>query len=147
MTNQPTSSPSLFDPRRMILRWLISTLAMFAAEWIVPGIRFIGPGWQMGIVALIFGLFKVLLRPILILITLPLVLITLGLFSIVINAVLLGFTSAIAGYLGIEFIVDGFWAALLGSIVISFITMILSALAGDDRIQIRVYRGEKPDEQ
>ncbi len=130
-----------FDPRRLILRWLISTLAIFSAVWVVPGIKFEGPGWQLGIVAIVLGLFKALGRPLLLLLTLPLVIITLGLFSLVINALLLGLTSAMASNIGIQFEVVDFWAAFWGSIVISLVSLFLSMLAGDQRIQVHVHRG------
>jgi putative membrane protein len=130
-----------FDPRRLILRWLISTLAIFSAVWVVPGIKFEGPGWQLGIVAIVLGLLKALGRPLLLLLTLPLVIITLGLFSLVINALLLGLTSAMASNIGIQFEVVDFWAAFWGSIVISLVSLLLSMLAGDQRIQVHVQRG------
>jgi putative membrane protein len=138
MEDQETQSPEHpFDPRRLILRWLISTLAIFAAVWLVPGIQFQGPGWQLGIVAFFFGLFNALLRPLLILLTI----FTLGLFGLVINALLLLLTSGLSDYLQIAFTVDGFWAAFLGGLVISLVTMVLSMLAGDQRIVVKVHRG------
>ncbi|MEI7770705.1 MAG: phage holin family protein [Chloroflexales bacterium] len=120
----------------MLLRWLISSLAIFAATWLVPGIAFSGPGWQIGVVALVFGLLNALLRPLIYLLTCPLVLLTLGLFGLVINAVMLALTSAMADQLGIQFHVDGFWPALLGGLVISIVTTALSALAGDTNVQV-----------
>lgn len=127
------------------MRWLISTLAIFSAVWLVPGIKFAGPGWQLGVVAIVLGLLKALLRPLLLLVTLPIVIITLGLFSLVINALLLGLTSAMAGNIGIQFEVGGFWDAFWGSIVISLVSLVLGMLAGDQRIQVRVHRGEAGD--
>ncbi len=135
-----------FEPRRLILRWLISTLAIFGAVWLIPGIQFAGPGWQLGIVALVFGLLNALLRPLLVLLTCPLVLLTLGLFGLVINAMLLGLTSELAGSLGIDFRVDGFWSAFWGGLVISFVTTVLSWLAGERRmVTIRIERREPPE--
>jgi len=128
--NQPLSL------QRLLLRWLISSLAIFAATWLVPGIAFSGPGWQIGVVALVFGLLNALLRPLIYLLTCPLVLLTLGLFGLVINAVMLALTSAMADQLGIQFHVDGFWPALLGGLVISIVTTALSALAGDTNVQV-----------
>lgn len=135
------SSPSRWHgTRSLILRWLISSLAIFAAVQFVPGIHFTGPGWEIGVVALVFGLINMALRPILTLLTCPLVLITFGLFGLVINALLLGLTSAIAGSLGIQFVVDGFWPALWGGVVISLVTMALSALAGESQMRVMVER-------
>lgn len=144
MNNRETSLIEPFDPRRLILRWLISTLAIFSAVWVVPGIRFEGPGWELGIVAIVLGLLKTLLRPLLFLLTLPLIIVTLGLFSLVINAMLLGLTSAMAANIGIAFEVSGFWDAFLGSLVISLVSLVLGILAGESRVQIRVHRGDSP---
>lgn len=117
--------------RQIVLRWLISTLAIFAAVQIVPGITFVGPGWQLGIIAMIFGLVNVALRPLLTVLTCPLILLTLGLFGLVINALLLWITAQIASSLGIQFGIDGFWTAFFGGLVISIVTTVLSLLAGD----------------
>ncbi len=117
--------------RALVLRWLISSLAIFAAVYIVPGITYDGPGWGIGLVALLFGLVNALLRPILTLLTCPLVLLTLGLFTFVINALLLLATERIAQTFGINFLIDSFWAAFFGGLVVSLVSTLLSWLAGD----------------
>ncbi len=122
--------------QRLLLRWLISSLAIFVAVWLVPGISFSGPGWHIGVVALVFGLLNALLRPLIYLLTCPLVILTLGLFGLVINAALLGLTSALADQLAISFHVDGFWPAFWGGLVISLVSTLLSMLAGDTRVQV-----------
>ncbi|WP_298821193.1 phage holin family protein [Chloroflexus sp.] len=143
--HQPSSTPT--PPRselsRLFLRWLIYSLAIFAAVWIVPGIEFSGPGWQIGIVALLFGLLNVLLRPLILLMTCPLMLLTLGLFGLVINALLLGLTSALADQLGIDFVVYGFWPAFFGGMVISLVSTTLQYLAGDVQFRIVVERRQQ----
>jgi putative membrane protein len=126
--------------RSLTLRWLISSLAIFAAVVIVPGITFVGPGWELGLVALVFGLVNVALRPILTLLTCPLVLLTLGLFTLVINALLLLLTASIAASLGVQFQVDGFWAAFFGGLVISIVSTLLLALAGETPVRVEVRR-------
>jgi putative membrane protein len=126
--------PNPFDPRRLVLRWLISTLAIFAAVWVVPGITFAGPGWQLGIVALLFGLLNALLRPIMILLTL----FTLGLFGLIINALLLLMTSALADRVGIVFHVDDFFSAFLGGMIVSLVGLILSYMAGEHRVMVKM---------
>lgn len=128
--------------QRLILRWLISSLAIFAATWLVPGIEFSGPGWQIGVVALVFGLLNALLRPLIYMLTCPLVILTLGLFGLVINAAMLGLTSALADQLSIQFHVYGFWPAFFGGLVISIVTTLLSVLAGDANVQVVRARGE-----
>jgi putative membrane protein len=130
--------------RSITLRWLISTLSIFAAVMIVPGISFVGPGWQLGIVALVFGLVNVALRPILTLLTCPLVLLTLGLFTLVINALLLLLTANIAGSLGIDLRVESFWAAFFGGLVISIVSTLLNMLSGETPLRVEVRRGPPP---
>lgn len=141
--NQPQRA-QLFEVRRLLVRWLTSTLAIFVAVYLVPGIEFIGPGWQLGIVALILGLLGALLRPLLLLFTLPLIILTLGLFVLVINAGLLALTSALADTLGIAFSVDSFWSALLGGLVISIVSSLLNLLAGEHNIRVHIQQGGGP---
>ncbi len=138
--SSPPTTPQRSELSRLFLRWLIYSLAIFTAVWIVPGIEFTGPGWQIGIVALLFGLLNALLRPLLYLLTCPLVLLTLGLVGLVINALLLGLTSALADQLGINFVVNGFWPAFFGGMVISLVSTILQYLAGDVQFRIVVER-------
>lgn len=128
---EPQVRPWYEQAIRLVMRWLISTLAIFVAVLIVPGIEFAGPGWEMGIVAAVFGLVNVLLRPLLTLLTCPLILLTFGLFGLVINAGMLLLTASIAESLGLVFRVDGFWSALFGGLIISIISTILNVLAGD----------------
>ena len=139
---QPSSIPTQqpFSWQRLLLRWLISSLGIIAATWLVPGIEFSGPGWHIGIVALVFGLLNALLRPLFYLLTCPLVILSLGLFGLVINAILLGLTSALADQLGISFHITGFWPAFWGGLVISLVTTALSVLAGDTRVQVEIKR-------
>ncbi|MBK9710002.1 MAG: phage holin family protein [Kouleothrix sp.] len=126
--------------RSIVLRWLISTLSIFAAVVLVPGIEFVGPGWELGIVALVFGLVNIALRPILTLLTCPLVILSLGLFALVINALLLLLTAQIAASFGVQFRVDGFWSAVLGGLVISIASLLLNALAGESPVRVVMRR-------
>jgi putative membrane protein len=127
--------------RSLTLRWLISSLAIFAAVMIVPGITFVGPGWELGLVALVFGLVNVALRPLLTVLTCPLVILTLGLFTLVINALLLLLTAGIAESLGVQFQVESFWAAFFGGLVISLVSTLLLVLAGETPVRVEVRRG------
>jgi len=124
--------------RRLVLRWLITSLALFAAIYLVPGFHFSGPGWEVGVVALVFTLVNAALRPLLLLLTCPFVLLTLGLGALVINAALLGLTAQIAALLGIDFRIDSFWAALLGALVISAVTLVLNILSGETPVVVKV---------
>lgn len=115
-----------------IIRLLITAAALWAAEAIVPGIEYRGGiGGLLG-VALIFGLVNAVVRPILVVLTCPLVLLTLGLFLFILNAFLLWLTSAVSGALGIDFQVQGFWAALIGGIVIGLVSTVLNVFVGKE---------------
>lgn len=133
--------------RSLLLRWLVSSLAIFAAISIVPGIEFVGPGWEIGLVALVFGLVNVALRPILTLLTCPLVILTLGLFTLVINALLLLLTAYIASVLGVEFRVDSFFSAFLGGLVIAIVNTLLLWLAGETPVRVVIHNGPPPPER
>ena len=117
---------------RFILRWAINAIALYAAVLIVPGIQFRGDWTGVLWLALISGLLNALVRPILKFLTCPLILFTLGLFTIVINTVLLLLTARIGQALSIGISVDGFWSALLGSFVISIVSVIMSLFLRDE---------------
>ncbi len=126
--------------RSIIAHWLITSLAMFAAIYLVPGINFTGPGWEVGLVALVFTLINTALRPILLLLTCPFVLLTFGLFTLVINAALLLLTAQIAAALGVDFQIASFWSALGGALVISLVTLVLNILTGETPVRVQVHR-------
>lgn len=109
-----------------LTRWIISGLALLVATAIVPQVKFDGSTGQFIILAAIFGLVNAFLRPILKLLSCPLLLLTLGLFIFVVNAILLLITAALAQAIHISFTVDGFGGALLGSIVISIVSILAS---------------------
>lgn len=103
-----------------IARWLLNALALYIVSLIVPGIHIVNFSSAL-IAVIIIGLVNTLIKPILFLLTLPITLITLGLFSLVLNALML----MLAGSVTYGFRVDGFGAALLGSILLSIVTMVL----------------------
>jgi putative membrane protein len=106
----------------LLIRWLILTLAITAASFLMDGIQVSGFFSALGAAA-ILGVLNALFRPILIILTLPINVLTMGLFTFVINAVLLMMVSGvIAG-----FQVKGFWSAVFGSLVISLISWFLSS--------------------
>lgn len=117
---------------RFLLRWAINAAGVYAAIWIVPGISFLGEWTSILWIALIFGLLNALVRPLLKFLTCPLIILTLGLFTIVVNTLMLMLTSAVAQSVGIAFMVDGFWSALLGSLVISLVSVVLSIFVRDE---------------
>ncbi len=114
---------------RLLLRWAINTIAIWAAIQLVPGIEHSGSAANLILIALVFGLVNALVRPFLKLLTCPLIILTLGLFILVVNALMLGLT----GWLMPSLTVNGFWPAFLGAIVISIVSSLLSVLIKDDK--------------
>lgn len=107
---------------KLLIAWLVSAIAIIIAAYLLPGVQLTGFGSAL-IAAIIIGLINALLRPLFILFTLPLNILTLGLFTLVINAVLILLASNITP--GFE--VNGFWWALLFSIILTFVNTILSS--------------------
>jgi len=120
----------------MLVRLLINAAALFVATRLVPGVQFTGDTWLLLFVALVFGALNVSVKPILILLTLPAFLITLGLFTFVLNALMLWLTSELSLALGLGFRVDGFWAAFLGALVVSIVSMVLSLMVQPPAVQV-----------
>jgi putative membrane protein len=119
---------------KLLFRWVITGLALFAAAWLVPGIVVEGNGWAVyAAMAVILGLVNAILRPLLKLMTCPLILLTLGVFVLVINGFTLWLSSQIAQrWFNVGYYVDGFGAAFLGGLIVSVVSVILSALLRDD---------------
>ena len=108
-----------------ILRLLIVALGLWlASEW-VPGIEVTGVGTLLG-AALLLGIVNAVVRPVLIILTLPVTVLTLGLFLLVINAAMLG----LVAWMFDGFAIAGFWAALFGSIVVSITGWLASYFIG-----------------
>ena len=118
---------------KLILRWAINTVALYAAIAIVPGLQPQNPNWLSYIwLALIFGLINALVRPILKLLTCPLILLTLGLFTLVINTGLFYFTSYIGSQFGVGFTIENFWAAFFGAVIVSLVSIVLTTLVREE---------------
>ena len=118
---------------RLIVRWAISAAAVAVAAWIVPGISLTGNHrvWTLILVALVLGLVNAFIRPLLALVSCGLIVLTIGMFTLVINGLMLWLASYISlHWLGLGFHVDGFWAAVLGSIVISVVSFLISTFVG-----------------
>ena len=129
---------SLQTLRRYILQWLITSLAIFAAFSLVPGITFTGNGYEIGIIAMIYSVINLLIRPVLTLITCPMIILTLGMFTVIINGVLLLITADLAKYFGIDFQIETFFTALIGAVVISLTTFVLNLLSGESSVKVRI---------
>lgn len=103
----------------LIVKWLIVALAIFFVGNFLPGIHV--PDYMTALwVALLLGVVNIFIRPILLLVTLPINILTLGLFTFVVNGLLFWLTSALID----SFRVDGFWWAVLGALLVSAITTV-----------------------
>ncbi len=116
---------------RFVIRTLVTALALWVAVEIVPGVDYQGEWVQLLLVALVLGVLNALVRPLLLFLSCPMLILTLGLFTLVINALILWLTGALAGKLGLGFHVAGFWSAFLGAFVISIVSFLLSVFAPD----------------
>lgn len=121
---------------KLILHWLVVAVALVAAAFLVPGIRVEGDGTiAVLVMAAILGIVNVVIRPILAFLSCGFIILTMGLFMLVINAITLWLSSSIAvNWFNVGFYVDGFWPALLGSIIVSIVSFLLSVI---------LFRGER----
>ena len=117
---------------KFLIRWAINAVALYVAVLIVPGIEFEGKWTGVLWLALIIGLLNALVRPLLKFFTFPLIVLTLGLFTIVVNTLILLLTNWIGQAFDLGLTVDGFWPALLGSLVISIVSVIMSVILRDE---------------
>ena len=139
--------------RHFVFRWIVTAFAVFVAAPVV-GIDYGGSlGCLLG-ASLLLGIINAFIRPVLLLLSLPLILVTLGVFILIINALMLKFVAEIVPC----FQVPGFWRAFFGAIIISIVSWLLSAFfrGSDGRVhvlthhtQIRRVRGRviDPDER
>ncbi len=125
----------------LILRVMINALSIAAAIKLVKGITFTGEWWKIIIIGAIFGIVNSILKPILMVFSLPLLILTLGLFTFVVNALLLLVTAKLSGPLRLGLQINGFWPAFWGALIVSIVSMVLSWITGVKRI--RVEKGNK----
>jgi putative membrane protein len=131
--------PSSNFVRRFLQSWLINTLAVLVAVYLVKGIHYQKP-LDLVVASLLLGVINSVLRPFLMFLALPLLLFTLGLFTLVINALVLYF---VANLLQPHFSVDTFWDAFWGALVISIMSVILNVLTGSSKVRIERH-GPRP---
>jgi putative membrane protein len=110
----------------LFVRWLMLTVAIMAAAYLLPGIEINGV-FSAFFAAAILGILNALLRPLLLLLTLPLNILTLGLFTFVINALMLMMASGVIS----GFHIAGFWSAVFGSLIIGVISWLLTSMIND----------------
>ena len=111
--------------RGVLLRWLVLTAAVLAASWLLDGIRVDGM-LSAVLAAATLGILNAFLRPLIILLTLPVNILTLGLFTFVINALMLQIVSGVIP----GFTVHGFWTAVFGALIIGFVSWLLNTFVG-----------------
>lgn len=117
-----------------VLRLLVTAASLWVAVRVVPGLSFEGGALAFLGVAAVFAVVNAVVRPLTLLLSLPLLLVTLGLFWLVVNGLMLWLTAALSGALGLGFEVRGFWAAVLGALVVSVASWILDRfVAGPER--------------
>lgn len=112
---------------QFLLTWLATAGALFLTAILVPGLEISGFSSAL-IGAIALGFVNAIVKPVLILFTLPLTILTLGLFLLVVNAIALG----LVGYLTPGLEVNGFFPAVIGSLVLTFISSLINQLLGQD---------------
>ncbi len=110
---------------KIFFQWLISTLAILVAAYIVPGVMITPVGAL--IAAVVLGALNLFIRPIILILTLPITILTLGLFSLVINALLV----LLASYLVPGFLVFGFWPAFWFALALSIVNWVFNLWSRD----------------
>lgn len=130
----------MLDLRHLVVRWVVSAFALWVTCLLIPGIEVTGIGVTF-LAAAVLGVLNALLRPLLLLLTLPITVVTLGLFAIVINAAMLRLTAGLVD----GFVVEGFFPAFFGAIVLSVVSVMTNLFvtgppAGD--IHVVVHRTE-----
>lgn len=113
---------------RFIIKYLLAALAVYATADLLPGI-YVSSFWKAILVALVLGLMNITIKPVMILLTIPFTLLTFGIFLLIINAAVI----MLAGWIIDGFTVNGFWWALLFSIIQSIIASLLEKLVLPER--------------
>lgn len=112
---------------RLVLNWLVNAAALYITAWLLPGITIAGTGALL-LAALVIGLINALIRPILVVLTLPITVLTLGLFYFVLNGLLLYLAAALTP----GFALAGLLTAILGALVLSVVATLLHLLVPGD---------------
>ena len=127
--------------KRFFQSWLINTLAVLVAVYLLRGgIHYERP-LDLVVASLLLGILNAALRPVLLLLALPLLIVTLGLFTLFINAMLL---YTVGFLMRPHFHVDSFWSAFWGALVISLVSLVLNSLTGAGNSRIKIERHRRP---
>lgn len=124
--------------KNFLVKTIANAGALAVAIWLINDITLTGDSTgkkalALVVVALIFGIVNVVVKPIVQLLTLPLFIVTLGLFTLIVNALMLLLTSWLADTLDLSFHVEGFWTAVLGGLIISIVSWALNVVLPDDK--------------
>ena len=120
----------------VVVRWIVSAMALYLTSSVVRGIE-VRSFASLLLAAAVIGVINAFVRPILVVLTLPLTVLTFGLFALVLNAAMLALASAFVP--GFE--VHGFWAALWGWLLLSFFTFVINVLIGEHgRLEVVHFR-------
>ncbi|MFB8756443.1 phage holin family protein [Streptomyces nigra] len=122
--------------KNFVVKTIANAGALAVAVWLIDDITLTGDSTGKEIatlllVALIFGLVNVVVKPVVKLLSLPLLILTLGLFTLVVNALMLLLTSWLADQVDLSFHVEGFWTAVLGGLIISIVSWALNVVLPD----------------
>jgi len=133
----PTRQMNALSPtlKSFLQRWAINTVGVLVAANIIPGIGYDTYG-GLFVASLLLGILNAILRPLLLLLSLPLIIFTLGLFILIINAFVLYFVALLVK----GFHVSGFWSAFLGALVISLVSIVANSVTGTGQSRIRFQR-------
>lgn len=111
----------------LLIRWLLNAVALGVTAYLLEGIHVTGFGAAL-MASLVLGVVNAVIRPLFLLFTLPLNVLTLGLFTFVVNGIMLMLAAAVVS----GFDVKNIWAAIVGSIILSLVSALLTALVKDD---------------
>ncbi len=128
--------------RKFVQSWLINTLAVLLAVYLMHGKIHYEKPLDLVVASLLLGILNAFLRPILMFLALPLLLFTLGLFTLVINAALLYLVSALLGQQ--HFYVDSFSTAFWGALIISVASFIINVLTGASKAHVHIHHRPRP---
>ena len=116
---------------KLLVRWVVIAVSLWAAIWIVPGLNYEGTGLELFVIAAIFGLVNAIIRPIVLFLSCPLVVLTFGLFILIINTLMLSLTIWLSSLFDFGFTSESFWATFLGAIIITVVSGILNLFLKD----------------
>ena len=117
--------------RGLVIRWVVSAVALYLTSLVVRGIEVEGIG-SLFFAAATIGILNAVVRPLILLLTLPLNILTLGLFTLVVNAAMLKLASEVVR--GFE--VHGFWSALGGWLLLSLFTFLINVVIGETGVEV-----------